>query len=62
MAEQSLSQREEFMFASVSHLLSHLALVDLWEFAVKGEGEQWRGLSVLGKPELNKDEIATLPP
>lgn len=32
MAEQSLSQREEFMFASVSHVFSHLVLVDLWEF------------------------------
>lgn len=27
MAEQSLSQREEFMSASVSHLFSHLVLV-----------------------------------
>lgn len=32
MAEQSLSGREEFMFASVSHVFSHLVLVDLWEF------------------------------
>lgn len=31
-AEQSLSGREEFMFASVSHVFSHLVLVGLWEF------------------------------
>lgn len=40
MAEQSLSQREEFMLASVSHLFSHLVLVGLWEFVGEGKGEQ----------------------
>ena len=40
MAEQSLSRREEFMFASVSHLFPHLALIDLWKFAGKWEVEQ----------------------
>ena len=62
MAEQSLSQREEFMFASASHLFPHLALIDLWKFAGKWEGEQRRGFLVLWEPGLNKDEIATLPP
>lgn len=50
------------MFASVSHLFSHLVLVGLWEFVGEGKGEQRRGLSVLQEPGLNKDEIPSLPP
>lgn len=48
MAEQSLSQREEFMFASVSHLFSHLVLVSLWEFVGKGKENSEEGSPYLG--------------